>query len=176
MKKIIFLGIKSIFERMAKAVFKFARSRKEYAVNGLALLLAFNIASAAVLPTDLTIDRAQGTSIESAIAETALVDATIGGSIKKKMNVTITAYSSTPDQTDDTPFITASGAHVADGIIAANFLRMNTLVKIPKLFGNKVFVVKDRMHPRFNDRVDIWFADRASALKFGLRHSEIVVL
>ncbi|MDP3003980.1 MAG: hypothetical protein Q8N43_00505, partial [Candidatus Azambacteria bacterium] len=40
----------------------------------------------------------------------------------KTMKVVLTAYSSTPDQTDDTPFITASNTRVRDGIVAANFL------------------------------------------------------
>ena len=38
--------------------------------------------------------------------------------------VTITAYSSTPDQTDSTPFITAYNTFVRDGIVAANFLKI----------------------------------------------------
>ncbi|MBI2024881.1 MAG: 3D domain-containing protein [Candidatus Harrisonbacteria bacterium] len=88
----------------------------------------------------------------------------------------MTAYSSTPDQTDDTPFITASGAHVRDGIVAANFLPIGAVIKIPELFGEKVFVVEDRMHRRFSDRVDIWMPDRESAKKFGIRQAEIVVL
>ncbi|HNY97834.1 MAG TPA: hypothetical protein PKM84_01795, partial [Candidatus Pacearchaeota archaeon] len=41
--------------------------------------------------------------------------------IKKKIKVIVTAYSSTPDQCDDTPFVTAAGNQVRDGIVAANF-------------------------------------------------------
>jgi len=52
------------------------------------------------------------------------------------MRVTATAYNSVPEQTDDTPFITASGSHVRMGVIAANFLPMGTLVKIPDYFGD----------------------------------------
>lgn len=94
----------------------------------------------------------------------------------KRMTVHITAYSSTPDQTDDTPFITASGTRVRDGIVAANFVPLYTRIKIPELFGEKVFIVEDRMNRRYQDRVDIWFADRESARKFGIRDAEIVVL
>ena len=90
--------------------------------------------------------------------------------------VIATGYSSTPDQTDDSPFYTASGKHVRDGFIAANFLKFGTRVKIPAMFGDKVFVVEDRMHPRFSNRVDIWFATRSEAYKFGKREVEIVVL
>ena len=77
--------------------------------------------------------------------------------IVKTYLVRATAYSSTVDQTDDSPFITASNTYVRDGIVAANFLPFKTKIMIPELFGNKVFTVEDRMHRRFSDRVDIWF-------------------
>ncbi|OGL78597.1 hypothetical protein A3J43_00970 [Candidatus Uhrbacteria bacterium RIFCSPHIGHO2_12_FULL_54_23] len=89
--------------------------------------------------------------------------------------VVITAYSSTPDQTDDTPFITANGMRVRDGIIAANFLRFGTQVKIPALFGDKVFYVTDRMHERFADRVDVWMESREEAVQFGVKVATIEV-
>jgi len=95
---------------------------------------------------------------------------------QSRIKIPITAYSSTPDQTDDSPFITASGTHVRDGIVATNFLKMGTKVMIPELFGNKVFVVEDRMNRRYFHRMDIWFADRASARKFGLQNAEVVIL
>lgn len=88
----------------------------------------------------------------------------------------LTAYSSTPDQTDDTPFITAFGTKVRDGLIAANFLQRGTKVRIPALFGEKIFTVEDRMHQRFTSRVDIWFPSRASAKEFGVRVAQIEVL
>ena len=60
--------------------------------------------------------------------------------------VEASGYSSTHDQTDDTPFITASGTYVRDGVVAANFLPIGTVIKIPDLYGNKTFVVEDRMN------------------------------
>ena len=68
--------------------------------------------------------------------------------INKKIKMTITAYSSTPEQTDSTPFVTASGSMVRDGIVANNLLSFGTKVKIPELYGDKVFVVEDRMHSK----------------------------
>jgi 3D (Asp-Asp-Asp) domain-containing protein len=88
----------------------------------------------------------------------------------------ITAYSSTVDQCDDTPFITANGTHVHDGIVAANWLRFGTRVRIPEAYGDKVFVVADRMNPRFDNRLDIWMAERSDAVKFGLQRLEVEVL
>jgi len=88
----------------------------------------------------------------------------------------ITAYSSTPDQCDSTPFITANGTYVHDGVIAANWLKFGDRVRIPEYFGDKVFIVADRMNPRFDDRMDIWMPDRASAVNFGLRKLMVEVL
>jgi 3D (Asp-Asp-Asp) domain-containing protein len=93
-----------------------------------------------------------------------------------KIQVTITAYSSTHDQTDETPFIAASGKLVRDGIVAANFLKFGTRIKIPEIFGDKIFVVEDRMASRFYHRVDIWFSSREAALKFGKQKTEIEIL
>jgi 3D (Asp-Asp-Asp) domain-containing protein len=90
--------------------------------------------------------------------------------------VTATAYSSTVDQTDDSPFITARGTHVRDGIVAANFLPFGTIIRIPAMFGDKTFVVEDRMHSRFSNRVDIWFTNREDALEFGLRKIRIGIV
>lgn len=91
----------------------------------------------------------------------------------KTYNVIVTAYSSSPCETDSTPYITASGDWVQDGIIASNFLSFGTKVKIPELFGDKVFTVQDRMHPRNKYHVDIWFPSRAEALEFGAHYTYI---
>jgi len=91
--------------------------------------------------------------------------------------ITITAYSSTPDQTDDSPFITASGVWVYDGIVASNFLPFGTKVRFPELFRDKIFTVDDKMHERFTDtRVDIWFPDRESAKEFGIKETIMEIL
>lgn len=95
----------------------------------------------------------------------------------KKIKVIITAYSSTPDQTDDTPFTTASGKQVADGIVANNMLPFGTKIRIPELYGDKIFVVEDRMHSRkSNYQFDIWFPERQLAVNFGVKTAEIEIL
>lgn len=90
--------------------------------------------------------------------------------------VSATAYSSTVDQCDSTPFITASGQHVRDGIIATNFLPFGTKVKVPELYGDKVFEVQDRMNARYSTRVDFWMPSRGEAIQFGLKQIKIEVL
>ena len=87
--------------------------------------------------------------------------------------VAVTAYSSSPYETDSSPFITASGDWVQDGIVAANFLSFGTKIKIPELFGDKIFTVQDRMHPRKKYQIDIWFPSRSEALEFGAHYTYI---
>lgn len=87
----------------------------------------------------------------------------------------ITAYSSTPDQTDASPFITASGTFVRDGIVAANWLPMGTYVRLPELYGEKVFVVEDRMHPKNAHKVDVWMPTRQDAKNFGVRRTLVEI-
>jgi 3D (Asp-Asp-Asp) domain-containing protein len=90
--------------------------------------------------------------------------------------VIVTAYSSTPDQTDSTPFITASGTNVRDGVVACNFLRFGTRVRFPQLYGNKVFVVEDRMALRNSHKIDIWFPSKEEAKQFGVKVVKVEVL
>ena len=91
------------------------------------------------------------------------------------MRVAATAYNSDPAQTDSTPFITASGSHVRFGVLAANFLPIGTRVRIPDMYGDQIFVVEDRMNPRYDKRVDIWMEDLADARQFGIRTITIEV-
>jgi len=83
--------------------------------------------------------------------------------------VTVTAYSSTPDQTDNTPFITANGTYVYDGLIACNFLPFHTKVKFPEIYGDKIFTVEDRMASWNSHKMDIWMPTRQAALQFGVK-------
>lgn len=94
----------------------------------------------------------------------------------REIIVPATAYSSTPDQTDDSPFITAWNTPVRDGIVAANFLPFGTKIKIPDIYGDKIFIVEDRMNRRYWHKIDIWFPDRQSAIEFGLKIIKIHVL
>jgi len=96
--------------------------------------------------------------------------------VSHKVQVIVTGYSSTPEETDDTPFITAQGTAVRDGIVAANFLPFGTKIMIPTFYGDKVFVVEDRMNTRKKYQVDIWFPSQEQALHFGAAATYIEVL
>lgn len=91
------------------------------------------------------------------------------------ITVPVTAYSSEPEQTDSTPFITASGTHVRHGVVAANFLPIGTRVKIPEIYGDQVFVVEDRMNARYWQRMDIWMEETPAARQFGVKYLTIEV-
>ena len=92
------------------------------------------------------------------------------------VKILITAYSSSVDETDETPFITASGSYVRSGIVAANFLPFGAAIRIPKIFGNQIFIVEDRLHERNSNQVDIWLPTKKEALEFGVKISEIEIL
>lgn len=96
--------------------------------------------------------------------------------IAREMFVTSTGYNSLQEQTDASPFIAADGTHVFDGMVAANFLKFGTKIKIPDYYGDKVFTVHDRMAKRFSNRVDVWFAEKPDALRWGRRTVRIQIL
>ena len=92
------------------------------------------------------------------------------------LEMTVTAYSSSEDQTDSSPYITAMGTVVEDGIVATNALPFGTRVKIPDIFGDKIFIVEDRMNRRFRRRLDVWMPNRAKAQSFGVQQTRVEVL
>ncbi len=94
----------------------------------------------------------------------------------RTMVVPTTAYTSDPAETDSTPFTTANGSQVRDGIVAANFLPFGTRIRIPDYFGNKVFEVHDRMNSRYQTRVDIWMTNKSDAYAWGVRNVKIEIL
>lgn len=100
--------------------------------------------------------------------------------IKWSEHFVITAYNSEAGQTDDSPCITANNFNVCDNgvedTIAANFLPFGSKIKIPELFGDRVFVVRDRMNRRFSNRVDVWMIERPDAVSFGVKRAKIEVL
>jgi 3D (Asp-Asp-Asp) domain-containing protein len=100
---------------------------------------------------------------------------------KYSIKAVITAYNSDIGQTDDSPCITANGfnlcQHGLEDTVAINGMKMGTKVRFPELFGNKVFVVRDRMNARYKSgRVDVWMLSRADAKQFGVKVAKMEVL
>ena len=87
--------------------------------------------------------------------------------IKYTSTNTITAYNSEKEQCDDSPCITANGFNVCEhGIedtIATNALKFGTKVRIPELFGDRIFIVRDRMNKRYDDSIDVWMKRKIDA-------------
>ena len=153
--------------------------------SSIALLLnIFQIAIAAApvepvtLPTPETL-----TSASAVVAESPLE------STHRVVTATITAYTARIQETDSSPCIAASGYDICENadkknVVAANFVPFGTKLMIPKVFGDKVFIVEDRMNARFNDMniVDVLFTGKTpqdavgSAVKFGRKKSAVVIL
>ena len=102
----------------------------------------------------------------------------------KTITVVSTAYNSLEGQTDSTPCITANGHNLCEqyeeqgfgNTIAANFLTMGTQVRFPELYGDKIFIVRDRMNKRYgNGRIDIWLPEYSEAKKFGVKRLQMEI-
>ncbi len=93
--------------------------------------------------------------------------------------VLATAYSLDRAQTDASPCIPANGENLCDlrkvqgyhNTIATNFLRFDTRVRLPSLYEDKMFVVRDRMNKRYNGthRIDIVMESVEAAKQFGVK-------
>ena len=60
-------------------------------------------------------------------------------------------------------------------IVVANFLPIGTVVRFPDKFGEKIFVVEDRMHEKYGLQVDIWMLNQEEAKKFGIQYLKIEI-
>jgi len=145
----------------------------------LSVIVSFGIVAPQTINADLknsTHELANTTLIKNGHLTICKIDKS-SYQVVKTIKMVLTAYSSTPDQTDSTPFITASGKHVADGIIANNLLPFGTKLRIPQLYGNKIFTVEDRMNSHKGKlQADIWFATRNQAVNFGAKTTDIEIL
>ena len=84
--------------------------------------------------------------------------------------VTVTAYSSSPDETWGDPLITASGRPVADGVVACpRLFPFGTKFRI----GRAVYTCLDRLHQKYDHGFDIC---KQEALEFGRQRLQVEVL
>lgn len=84
----------------------------------------------------------------------------------------VTGYSSEISQTDSTPFITASGTKVRDGVIACpTYLDFGSKI----IIDGEIYTCEDRMKQTepYKYYFDIWFATREEALEWGKQLIEI---
>ena len=158
---------------------------------GIGIILAA-IVTLVLLPKSVYVDEAYLASLPSekttqliiekmqneTLAHGQLPKAEIGEPARV-VNIPITAYTSDVAQTDSTPCITASGLDVCErnveNVVAANFLPIGTRVRIPELYGDRIFYVEDRMNARYNYKMDIWMKDITDAREFGLKYAEVEI-
>nr|WP_098946172.1 3D domain-containing protein [Pseudalgibacter alginicilyticus] len=87
------------------------------------------------------------------------------------LKVTATAYNSVVNQTNDNPNLTAFGDSLKPGMkciavskdLLIKGLKHNTPVKIEGF--NDVYIVKDKMHSRWKNRIDIYMGEDVQAAK-----------
>ena len=87
----------------------------------------------------------------------------------------ITAYNAVPEQTDDTPCISASGLDVCNTdkkICASNEFPFGTLL----LIENEVWEVQDRTNSRYSYRIDLLVSDYDDAMQWGNRTLEVIII
>ncbi len=74
------------------------------------------------------------------------------------------------------PRVTASGTTTREGIVATNMFEFGTRIRIPSIYGERVFTVEDRMSPRYTNTVDIFVPTRSEAVSFGTQRAYVEVL
>ena len=85
------------------------------------------------------------------------------------LKVDVTWYTSSIRETDSTPFITADGSRVRDGIIAVSKNLLDYFEFRDSLFVEDFgwFEIRDCMNQQWMNAVDIWCYDRDYALQNG---------
>lgn len=83
---------------------------------------------------------------------------------------TVYSYNSLPEQTDDTPFIMASGERVYDGALACpSYLTFGTNV----LIEGRLYTCEDRMHTKYRtgNNFDIWMPLEEDSKEWGVKRT-----
>jgi 3D (Asp-Asp-Asp) domain-containing protein len=103
------------------------------------------------------------------------------GAPRRVVTMAVSAYTSEVAQTDASPCTTASGLNVcernAEDIVATNYnyLPFGTAIRIPELFGDRIFYVHDRMNKRYTATVDVWMKDIAEARQLGRKTTKVEI-
>ncbi len=100
-------------------------------------------------------------------------------SLKMKKTVTVTAYSAREEESDSSPWITASNNRVRPGIVAVS----RDLFDAGWVFGRQVYVknygiytIEDLMHERKTNQIDIYMKSTQAALNFGRQELDVYLL
>lgn len=89
----------------------------------------------------------------------------------------VTVYHSVPWETDSDPWTTAAGTRARDGVLAANCLPFGTTVRLPELFGEKIFIVEDRLAADKSCYIlDIWKEYNPNDKSFGAPVAKVEIV
>lgn len=89
------------------------------------------------------------------------------------IHAVVTAYTSSVDETDSTPHITASGYRTEPGTIACPAqYAFGTEVKI----GDATYTCRDRMSVKFPNRFDVWVMTKAEAYAWGKETVDVEII
>jgi 3D (Asp-Asp-Asp) domain-containing protein len=85
----------------------------------------------------------------------------------------VTAYTSSRDETDSHPHITASGKRTRPGIVACpRRIPFGTKIRI----NGRIYQCEDRLHRRLPHRFDLWMPTKAHARKFGKQNLVVEIV
>jgi len=90
------------------------------------------------------------------------------------ITASVSGYTASPDETDDTPDIVASGKKVAIGMVACpSRYAFGTEIEI----NGRKLVCEDRMNLRYRDKnnFDIFFASKSEAYAFGRQELQVKI-
>ncbi|MFA5945791.1 MAG: hypothetical protein WC802_02690 [Patescibacteria group bacterium] len=165
--------------KLQKAITKSPMETGVIAVMVL-MLGSFVLPSSVDASTNLNPVNDKSTALEISAMQNQTKDFGVLPTAKDRKGVSVrymqvSAYTSRVQECDSTPFITASNTHVRDGVVATNQLPFGTRIKMPELYGDKVFIVEDRMNTRYKNNVDIWMDDLSVAKHFGRKTVKIEI-
>ena len=124
--------------------------------------------------SNISIDNSNQININNHLPENST------GEVKSSNYYQVTAYNSEIYQTDDSPCITANGFNVCEhgleDTVAANFLPFGVKIRMPDIYGDKIFIVRDRMNARYNNKIDIWMQEKQAAKNFGIKIIKVEII
>ena len=93
--------------------------------------------------------------------------------IDESFEATVTAYSSSPDETWGDPYISADGNRVYDGLVACP---RRYPFGTHFLIDDQIYRCGDRLAKRFDDRLDVWKSSKQLAINWGKRTIKVFKL
>lgn len=92
--------------------------------------------------------------------------------VRIEIEAEVTAYTSSPDETDDTPEINAAGTKPGPGSIACP--RRFDLGTVFIIEGRR-YTCDDRMNKRYTNRFDIWMESKDDAIEHGIQTLKVEI-